>query len=62
MSSSSSPIELTIRSIKTQDSHVQDQVRHCIWPSKGLFAYLYVHHAASHVYIKKGGAVFSLKF
>ena len=33
MSSSSSPIELTILSVKPQDSHV--------------------HHAASHVYVKK---------
>ena len=51
--SSSSPIELMILSIEPQDSYVQDQVRHCVWPSEGLFAYLYVHHAASHVYVKK---------
>ena len=64
MSSSSSPIELTILSIQPQDSHVQDQVRHCIWLSKGLFAYLYVNHAASHVYIQKkaGGGSFPLSF
>ena len=42
----------SILSVKPQDSHVQDQVRHCVWPSKGLFTYLYVHHAASHVYPK----------
>ena len=47
MSSSSSPIELTILSIKSQDSHVQDKIRHC------AFEYLYVHHAASHVYVYK---------
>ena len=52
MSSISSPIELTIVSIEPQDSYVQDQVRRCICPSEGLFAYIYVHHAASHVYVK----------
>ena len=60
MSSSSSPIELIILSVKPQDSHVQDQARHYICPSEGLFAYLYVHHAASHVYVikKKMGFLF----
>ena len=53
MSSRGSPIELTILSVEPRDSYVQDQVRHCVWPSEGLFAYLYVHHAASYVYIKK---------
>ena len=61
MSSSSSPIELTILSVEPHVSHVQDQVRHYVWPSEGLFAYLYIHHAASHVYVKKGGA-FTPKF
>ena len=52
MSSSSSLIELTILSIEPWDSYVQDQ---------GLFAYFYIHHAASHVYIKKK-PFFSNKF
>ena len=59
--SSSFPIELTILSVEPRDSYVQDQVRHCVWPSEGLFAYLYVHHADSHVYVKKnemGGFLF----
>ena len=47
-----SPIELTILSVEPRDSYVQDQVRHCVWPSEGLFAYLYVHYAASHVHVK----------
>ena len=34
-------------------THVQDKIRLCVWLSKGLFAYLYVHHAASHGYVKK---------
>ena len=45
MSNSRSPIELTILSVKPQNSHVL--------PSMGLFKYLYVDHAASHVYVKK---------
>ena len=47
MSSNSSPIELTILSVKPQDSHVQEMLG--IVHSK----YLHVHHAASHVYVKK---------
>ena len=39
MSSTSSPIELTILSVEPQGSYVQD--------------HLYVHHAASQVYVKK---------
>ena len=63
MSSSSSPIELTILSVEPQDSYVQDQVRHSVWPSEGLFAYLYVQHAASHVYERKRGWLsFYVKF
>ena len=63
MSSSSSLIELMILSIELQDSYVQDQVRHCVWLSEGLFAYLYVHHAAYHVYVKnKGGLSFPVSF
>ncbi len=63
MSSSSSPIELTILSVKLQDSHVQDKVRRCAYRSKGLFAYLYVHHVASHVYVKKKSVLaFHLSF
>ena len=42
-----------LQSVEPHVSHVQDQVRHCVWSSEGLFAYLYVHHAASHVYVKK---------
>ena len=61
MSNISSPIELTILSVKPQDSHVQDKVRHYVQRSKGLFAYLNFHHDASHVYVQKGG-VFSLGF
>ena len=61
MSSSSTPIELTILSVEPQDSYVQDQVRHCVWPSEGLFVCFYVYHAASHVYVKKVGAFFFRK-
>ncbi len=61
MSSSSSLIELTILSVEPHVSHVQDQVRHCVWLSEGLFAYLYVHIAASHVYIKKVGVFYPFK-
>ena len=32
---------------------VQDKVRYWVWPSMGLFKYLHVHHAASHVYVEK---------
>ena len=48
-----SPIELTILSVEPQDSYVQDQVMPCVWSSECLFAYLYVYHAASHVYVRK---------
>ena len=48
MSSSSSPIELMILTVELWDSYAQDQVRHCVRPSEGLSACLYVHHAASH--------------
>ena len=37
----------------SHETYVQDQVRYCVWPSEGLFAYLYIQHAASHVYEKK---------
>ena len=37
----------------SRKTHVQDQFRYRVWPSMGLFKYLYVHHAASHVYVKK---------
>ena len=53
MSSSSSPIELMILTVELQDSIAQDQVRHCIRPSEGLSACLYVHHAASRGIRKK---------
>ena len=62
MSSSSSPIELTILSVERQDSFIQDQVRYCVWPSEGLFAYLYVHHAASHAEEKKSGDSLPVSF
>ena len=53
MSSSSSPIELTILRVEPQDSYVQD--------------HLYVHNAASHVYVEKkkkrgGGLSFPVSF
>ena len=28
-----------IQSVEPHVSHLQDQVRHCVWPSEGLFAY-----------------------
>ena len=43
----------------SRKTHVQDQFRYWIWPSKGLFKYLYVHHAVSHVYVKKKGEDFN---
>ena len=62
MSSSSSPVERTILSVEPQDSYVLDQVKDCVWPLEGLFAYLYVHHAASQVYVKSGGAFLPVRF
>ena len=60
-------VVLTILSVEPHVSYAQDQVRHCVWPSHGLFAYLHVHHAASHVYVKKQnkktrGAPFPVSF
>ena len=37
----------------SRKTHIQDQVRYWVWLSMGLFKYLHVHHAASHVYVKK---------
>ena len=50
MSSSNSSTELTILSVEPQDSYVQD--------------HLFVHHAASHVYVEKkgGGLSFPVSF
>ena len=53
MSSSSSPIELTIPAIEPWDSYAQNHVRHCIRPSEGLSTCLYIHHAASYGVNKK---------
>ena len=39
----------------SRKTHIQDQVRYWVSPSLGLFKYLYVHHAAPHVYMKKRG-------
>ena len=36
-------------SYRWEATHIQDQFRYWVWPSMGLFKYLYVHHAASHV-------------
>ena len=53
MSSSSSPIELTILTVEPWDSYAQDQVRHCVRLLEGLSFRLYVHYAASHGVRKK---------
>ena len=37
----------------SRKTHVQDQVRYWVWPSMGLFKYLYVHQTTSHVFVKK---------
>ena len=42
----------------SRKTHVKDQVRYWVWPSMGLFKYLHVHHAASHVYVEKIGVNF----
>ena len=36
---------------KSRQTHVQDPFGYWVWSSIGLFKYLNVHHAASHVYI-----------
>ena len=40
---------------KSRQTHVQDPFAYWVWSSMGLFKYLHVHHAASHVYTKKMG-------
>ena len=43
----------------SRKTHVQDQVRYWIWPSMGLFKYLYVFFPCVR---KEGGALISFKF
>ena len=42
----------------SRKTHVQDQVRYWVFPSMGLFKYIHVHHAASHVFVKSEGLNF----
>ena len=60
MSSSISPIEPTILSVEPHVSYAQDQIRHCVWPSEGLFTYLYMKNPTNTKAIKLKKAQYQL--